>query len=136
MGAGAGQAIEDGWILGRTLGEYTHGTDPEQFGTLAKCASFYQDFRLPRAQKVQQQSRESGATYGMMTPDMLELSVDDCVPIVAEKTRERLNFVWNVELDVLYDNAKGRVKGTANGASNGATNGSTNGAKNGTPTAA
>jgi len=117
MGAGAGQAIEDGWVLGRTLGEYVHGTDSKRLGTLEQCAKHYQKVRLPRAQKVQNQSRESGALYDMQTEEMLPLDYEECIPILADKIKDRMKFIWTVELDQVYDKAKEDVDGTTNGAS-------------------
>jgi len=115
MGAGAGQAIEDGWVLGRTLGEYVHSTDTKRLGTLQQCAKHYQKVRLPRAQKVQNQSRGSGALYDMQTEEMLPLGYEECIPIMAEKIKDRMKFIWTADLDKIYDDAKEDVNETTNG---------------------
>lgn len=111
LGAGAGQAMEDGWVLGRTLGEFLQShssapSDPNQFTTLQACSEHYQAVRLPRAQKVQRTSRIAGNTYEMQTEDMLDKSYDECVPLMAERTRTRMKFVWEEDLDVAYDNVR------------------------------
>ena len=106
LGAGAGQAMEDGWILGRCLHEYVHDTDRDRFGTLEGCASYYQQIRKPRAQKVQRTSRLAGDSYDMQSPDMLEKEYNECVEIMAERTRTRMKFVWEEDLDLAYENGK------------------------------
>ena len=111
LGAGAGQSIEDGWVLGRALAEYlqqAHGME-----TLEQCAQLYQDVRKPRAQRVQRSSRASGDTYEMQTEDMIDKSFEECMPIMAERTRERMKWVWEEDLDEAYD--KMRRGGVVNG---------------------
>jgi len=71
--------------------------------------------RLPRAQKVQEQSRDSGATYDCQTKEMSQLSFEECIPIVAEKTSSRMKFVWGVDLDQVYDEAKENTSEEAHG---------------------
>ncbi|EMC92856.1 hypothetical protein BAUCODRAFT_27183 [Baudoinia panamericana UAMH 10762] len=94
LGAGAGQAIEDGWVLGRALSEHLSGSGNKHFASLASTAQLYQDVRLPRAQKTQKTSRMAGDTYEMQTEDMLNKTFEECIPIIAERTRERMKFVW------------------------------------------
>ncbi|PNS15782.1 Kynurenine 3-monooxygenase [Sphaceloma murrayae] len=106
MGAGAGQAIEDGWILGKALGELVHGSDATQLKDLDSCAAFYQKVRLPRAQKVQEKSRDTGATYDLKTAEMEPKSFEECLPLFAEKMSKQMKFVWEAELDQIYSAAK------------------------------
>ncbi|KAF2226438.1 hypothetical protein BDZ85DRAFT_305525 [Elsinoe ampelina] len=106
MGAGAGQAIEDGWILGRALGELVNGTDKSQLQDLESCAAFYQKVRLPRAQKVQEKSRDTGNAYDMYTEQMRDKDFEECIPLMAEKMSSQMKFVWEAELDQIYDQAK------------------------------
>jgi salicylate hydroxylase len=54
-GAGAGQAIEDAYVLGQLLG--SDGCTKE---TLPSFLQAYEDVRRPRASKQQVHSRESG----------------------------------------------------------------------------
>ncbi|GAB7357079.1 hypothetical protein MBLNU459_g7893t1 [Dothideomycetes sp. NU459] len=106
LGAGAGQALEDAWVLGRTLGEHLHGSDPERLSTLSGCAAHYQAVRKPRAQKVQRTSRIAGDTYDMQAEDMLDKPYEECLPMMAERTAARMKWVWEVDLDEAYDNTK------------------------------
>lgn len=120
LGAGAGQALEDGWILSRALGEYVAGTDPEHLGSLEETASFYQRIRKPRAEKVQATSRIAGNTYNMQAEGMVDLPYEECLPIMAERTRNRMKFVWEVDLNDAYENGKKTTNDETNGITNGA----------------
>jgi 2-polyprenyl-6-methoxyphenol hydroxylase-like FAD-dependent oxidoreductase len=53
-GAGAGQAIEDGYILGRALSSYLQTRQHRDSASLGRWMGLYQAFRLPRAQKSQE----------------------------------------------------------------------------------
>lgn len=103
LGAGAGQAMEDGWVLGRALGGYLSGSSNAHFKTLETTAELYQAVRLPRAQKTQATSRAAGNTYEMQTDDMLDKTFEECVPLLAERTRERMKWVWEEPLDESYE---------------------------------
>jgi salicylate hydroxylase len=89
-GAGAGQAVEDGWLLGRALSEYLSGASNEHFASLEMTAQLYQTVRLPRAQNVQKTSRMAGNTYEFQTEDMKDKALEECIPMMAERTRERM----------------------------------------------
>ncbi|KAK8039356.1 hypothetical protein PG993_007767 [Apiospora rasikravindrae] len=105
MGAGAGQSVEDGWILGRALSEYLEGdssSSNKRFQSLESTMQFYQDLRLPRAQKVQAASRVSGNLYELQTEEMSQLSYEESLPVMAESLRERMKFVWSEDIDVTY----------------------------------
>lgn len=113
LGAGAGQSIEDGWALGRAMSEYlqqVHGME-----TLEQSAQLYQDVRKPRAQKTQRTSRVAGDTYEMQTEDMIDKSFEECVPLMGERTKERMKWVWEEDLDEAYD--KTRKGNEVNGSS-------------------
>lgn len=114
LGAGAGQAIEDGWLLGRALSEHLSGSKNKHFSSLESTAHLYQSVRLPRAQKTQATSRAAGNTYEFQTEDMIDKSLDECIPIMAERTRERMKWVWEEDLDAAYEKAR---DGLTNGAS-------------------
>ncbi|KAK7921278.1 hypothetical protein PG985_009300 [Apiospora marii] len=107
MGAGAGQSIEDGWILGRVVAEYLEGgsssSSNERFKSLESTMQFYQDIRLPRAQKVQAASRVGGNLYELQTEEMSRLSYEDCLPVLAESMRQRMKFVWSEDVDDSYN---------------------------------
>ncbi|KAK8087150.1 hypothetical protein PG994_002124 [Apiospora phragmitis] len=110
MGAGAGQSVEDGWILGRALAEYlatsSSSSDTEvgntRFESLESTMQLYQDVRLPRAQKVQAASRVSGNLYELQTEEMSRLSYEDSLPVLAEALQQRMKFVWSEDVDDSY----------------------------------
>ena len=106
LGAGAGQSLEDGWVLGRALSEYLTSSAKAHFTSLASTAQLYQDVRLPRAQKTQVTSRAAGNTYEMQTDDMLDKTFDECCPLIAERTRERMKWVWEEDLDAAYEKVR------------------------------
>ncbi|KAK7980470.1 hypothetical protein PG989_012927 [Apiospora arundinis] len=117
MGAGAGQSVEDGWILGRALADYLRGHDSDsrdgnpnggssgdnKFESLESTMQFYQDIRLPRAQKVQAGSRVGGNLYELQTEEMSALSYDDSLPVLGEAMRQRMKFVWSEDVDDSYN---------------------------------
>jgi len=60
FGAGAGQAIEDAFVLGRLLThELTHR------GNVSDALKIYEEVRLPFANNVVQRSRDMGRCYGL-----------------------------------------------------------------------
>ncbi|KAK3679206.1 hypothetical protein LTR78_000767 [Recurvomyces mirabilis] len=106
LGAGAGQSMEDGWVLGRALSEHLSGSTKRHFASLETTAQLYQDVRLPRAQKTQATSRAAGNTYEMQAPDMLDLGFEECIPLIAKRTAERMKWVWEEDLDAIYERAR------------------------------
>ncbi|KAI7334303.1 hypothetical protein KC340_g2540 [Hortaea werneckii] len=113
LGAGAGQAMESGWILGRALSEHLSGATYLSFASLEKVAQLYQDVRLPRAQKAQRTSRAAGNTYEMQAEDMLDKSYEECIPMMAERTKERMKWVWEEDLDAAFERVKLDCESTA-----------------------
>ena len=103
LGAGAGQSLEDGWVLGRAVSEYLTAPSNAHFASLSSTAQLYQDVRLPRAQKTQRTSRAAGDTYELQTEDMKDLTFEECLPLIAERTRERMKWVWEEDLDAAYE---------------------------------
>jgi len=107
QGAGAGQSIEDGWILGRSISEYfRERSSASSERELAQWLKLYQSVRLPRAQKAQQTAREAGNVYEMQAAGMEGLSYDECLPLVAERLRNRMKWVWTEDIDEAYELAK------------------------------
>lgn len=107
QGAGAGQAIEDGWILGRALHDYFHGSPSEKLATgLDRWLGLFQAVRLPRARKAQRTAREAGDVYEMQTQDMEGLDYEECLPLVVEKLRDRMKWVWEEDTDEAYEKAR------------------------------
>lgn len=107
QGAGGGQAVEDGYILGRALSDYfSNQTLPRSSadkGHLGKWMKLYQDVRLPRAQKVAKTSVTAGQVYEMEADFLLGKSYEDCLPLVREDLLNRMKWVWDDDVDDLYD---------------------------------
>ena len=135
LGAGAGQSMEDGWLLGRALSERLSGSSNTHFASLESTAQLYQTVRLPRAQKTQATSRAAGNTYEMQTEDMMDKTFEECIPMIAQRTKERMKWVWEEDLDAAYEKARDG-EGLASKLGNGA-DGANDGliAANGTETA-
>jgi len=104
QGAGAGQAIEDGYILARALHDYLESSSAET-DTLEKWISVYQNVRLPRAQRVQRTSREAVEVYQAQADIMEHLSFDECVPEIHKRVVDRMKWVWTDDIDAEYDEA-------------------------------
>ncbi|RFU31723.1 hypothetical protein B7463_g4594, partial [Scytalidium lignicola] len=99
QGAGAGQAIEDGYIFGRAMQDYLRtGSD------LKKWTQVYQDVRLPRAQKAQRTAREAGLVYELQADDMKGKTVKECVPEIRNRLKDRMNWIWKEDIDDAYEN--------------------------------
>ncbi|KAH8819359.1 hypothetical protein F5884DRAFT_892419 [Xylogone sp. PMI_703] len=99
-GAGAGQAIEDGYIFGRAMQDYLRtGMD------LKKWTQVYQDVRLPRAQKAQRTAREAGIVYELQADDMKGKTLEECVPEIRNRLKDRMNWIWKENIDAIYEEA-------------------------------
>ena len=103
-GAGAGQAIEDGYILGRAL----HDCLSTQ-GDVHRWANLYQDVRLPRAQKAQRTAREAGDVYEMQAEGLKGVNYDTCLPKVRDRLKDRMKWVWSEEIDDAYESEKAKM---------------------------
>lgn len=100
QGAGAGQAVEDAYVLSRALADWLSGG---RRTPLRDWMELYQRIRLPRAQKVVATSREAGALYEFESPDLIDLSYDEAVPIVAERLQTHMKWIWTEDVDAVYD---------------------------------
>ena len=105
QGAGAGQAIEDGYILSRALKDFL-STDPGDQQSLEEWMKLYQQVRLPRAQKAQATARDAGNVYEMQTKEMKGKSYNDCLPLVRDSLKDRMKWVWSADIDQAYDEAR------------------------------
>jgi salicylate hydroxylase len=76
---------------------------------LSTYTSLYQSVRLPRAQKAQITSRQAGDVYEMQGPDFEGLSFEECLPIVRDKLKDRMAWVWSGDIDRDYVAAKERA---------------------------
>ena len=116
--AGAGQAIEDGYIIARSLAEHLDRRPAgNQISTdLEKWMHLYQRVRLPRASKVQQTSRDSGLLYHLRGPAMQGKTDEECMDILAKTVQERINWILGEDLDALYERERAQVLGLLEGA--------------------
>ena len=105
-GAGAGQAIEDGYILARALHDGLVTKRVTGKDRLDQWTQLYQAVRLPRAQKAQATAREAGEVYEMKVESFRGLSYDDCMPIVKDRLKDRMKWVWTEDIDIAYESAK------------------------------
>ncbi len=103
-GSGAGLAIEDANVIGLTVRDYLSNPSTG----LSTYTALYQATRLPRAQKAQVTSRQAASVYDMAGPDFDGLSFEERLPIVREKVKDRMAWVWNSNLDADYEAAKAR----------------------------
>ncbi|KAK4941267.1 hypothetical protein LTR10_018803 [Elasticomyces elasticus] len=115
QGAGAGQTIEDGYILARSLQQYFKavksysGNDgnvakpPREL--LKRLMTVYQDVRLPRAQRVQVTSREAGNLYEFHAPEYKGLSFEESLPVFKDKVIGRMKWIWEDDLDAAFERA-------------------------------
>ncbi|KAJ4418732.1 hypothetical protein N0V82_005405 [Gnomoniopsis sp. IMI 355080] len=103
QGAGAGQAVEDGYIISKALADWLESGKKQP---VQEWMQLYQTIRLPRAQKVVTTSRQAGALYEFESPDLIDLPYDDAVPIVAERLQTRMNWIWTEDLDSIYSKAR------------------------------
>lgn len=104
QGAGAGQAIEDGYILGRALHDCLTSR-----GNVQNWANLYQDVRLPRAQKAQRTAREAGDVYEMQAEGLKGVDYDACLPKVRDRLKDRMKWVWSEEIDDAYESEKAKM---------------------------
>lgn len=87
QGAGAGQAIEDAYVLSNLLGQV------DSVENIEKAFHAYDAVRRPRSQKVVKTSRDAAAIYQF---------VDDELGADLEKIKERLetryDWIWDEDL--------------------------------------
>lgn len=113
QGAGAGQAIEDGYILARCLQDYfsatTHTQHHSSSTQLESYLQLYQSIRLPRAERVQATSRQAGDLYEFKDQDVLDLDFQAALPVVKNKIEGRMKWIWTDDIDAAYKAAKADV---------------------------
>lgn len=107
LGAGAGQAIEDGYIIGRALQDYLKSQSDDLSGWMQA----YQTLRLPRAQRAQRTSREAGEVYELQAEDLEGKTLDECMPTLRNKLKDRMNWVWLEDIDVMYEKIATEMRG-------------------------
>jgi salicylate hydroxylase len=65
----------------------------------------YQEVRLPRAQRVQETTREASDIYKMRLQDMRGLTFDQCMPFVKARIESRMKWIWTDDIDAAYKSA-------------------------------
>jgi len=109
QGAGAGQAIEDGYVLGRTLKDYFNTTESPNSQTLQSWLNVYQSVRLPRAERTQETSKQCGEVYEMEAEELIGLPYDACLPLVKDMLKDRMNWIWTEDIDAAYESARAKL---------------------------
>lgn len=105
IGAGAGQAIEDGYILGRALKDYLQSRQQVHGEPLDRWVDLYQAVRFPRAQKAQETARQAGDVYEMQHDDMKGKTYEECIPLIRDSLKDRMKWIWNEDIDAAYESA-------------------------------
>lgn len=70
----------------------------------------YQEVRLPRAQRVQETTREAGDIYEMQSLELKGRPFDDCMPLVKARIESRMKWIWTDDIDAAYEAARGASK--------------------------
>jgi salicylate hydroxylase len=96
LGAGAGMAMEDAYILSNLIAAVKGSDDIESAFTA------YDEVRRPRTQKLIELSRLSGLIIEFLMPD-----VGDDVRKVREKYEEWYQWLWHEDLEAQLETAKG-----------------------------
>jgi salicylate hydroxylase len=105
-GSGAGHAIEDAFILSLALRDYFQARSLSDANALSAWTQLYQDVRMPRAQRSQRASRQAGETLKMKGPDFEGLTYDQCLPVLRDKLKGRMKWVWTADIHAEYDDAR------------------------------
>ncbi|KAA8570380.1 hypothetical protein MFRU_005g04420 [Monilinia fructicola] len=100
QGAGAGQAIEDAFILSNLLGDCTKLADIE--GALKA----YDEVRRPRSQKVVTTSREAAALYEFENEEILGGENGPDIEGMKQRLRERCKWIWDEDLRAQLETAR------------------------------
>jgi salicylate hydroxylase len=87
QGAGAGQAIEDAFVLSNLLGKINSSADIE------KAFEAYDAVRRPRSQKVVTSSRDAASIYEF---ENVELGGD--LDKIKERLEKRYDWIWKEDL--------------------------------------
>jgi salicylate hydroxylase len=99
QGAGAGQGLEDAWLLARLL------ADPQATAENVKpLLRAYNDVRRPRACRVQRTSVEAGELY-----EMRDGHVSDNEQLLSTTLASRFDWLWNHDIEVDLANARSQL---------------------------
>lgn len=100
QGAGAGQAIEDAFILSSLLGQVTSADNVEQ------AFKAYDAVRRPRSQRVVTTSRETARIYEMEDE---EIGAD--LEKMGQNLKTRYDWIWKEDLSRQLREAQGIMAG-------------------------
>jgi salicylate hydroxylase len=99
QGAGAGQGLEDAWLLARLL------SDPQVLSASpAAVLNAYDAIRRPRACRVQRTSREAGELYELRDP-----MVADNEPLLGQTLASRFDWLWNHDMHADLKTARSQL---------------------------
>ncbi|MGC6371941.1 salicylate 1-monooxygenase [Pseudomonas sp. K2I15] len=99
QGAGAGQGLEDAWLLARLLG------DPRVLeGNVQTVLQVYDAIRRPRACRVQRTSWEADELY-----ELRDLQVGGREPLLSTTLASRFDWLWNHDLQTDLADARSRL---------------------------
>ncbi|KAM7200581.1 salicylate hydroxylase [Rhypophila sp. PSN 637] len=120
--AGAGQAVEDGYILAKALGQFLllkddasgeqsiePGIEKEKLAkgnnALERWMTLYQNVRMPRAARTQESSRKAGELFELIEPEMECLSYEERLPSLREQALENTKWIWTEDIDAAWEMA-------------------------------
>lgn len=95
LGAGAGMAMEDSYVLSRLLG------DCESIEDVESAFEAYDETRRPRSQELVRLSRLSGLTYSF-----LDGNVESDVTKMQNAMQDRYNWLWDADLEEVLESAR------------------------------
>jgi salicylate hydroxylase len=96
QGAGAGQALEDAYILSTLLGD----SMTQSASDIPTAFKAYDAIRRPRSQKVVSTSRACGLTYAFQGP------AGDDVEKIGEELLQRYKWIWEEDMEKQAELAK------------------------------
>ncbi|EIW81165.1 hypothetical protein CONPUDRAFT_137230 [Coniophora puteana RWD-64-598 SS2] len=86
LGAGAGQAIEDAWLLGRLLAH-----PRTTLADVPRALKIFEGICKPNAERVADKSMETGLMFGFYTADpLLHAGEDERSPAALERRKEKV----------------------------------------------
>ena len=99
QGAGAGQGLEDAWLLARLL------ADPQVLDSQPQAVlAAYDVIRRPRACRVQRSSWEAGELYELRDP-----AVADDEQLLSKTLAERFDWLWNHDMQSDLQEARAQL---------------------------
>ncbi|WP_231752169.1 MULTISPECIES: salicylate 1-monooxygenase [unclassified Pseudomonas] len=99
QGAGAGQGLEDAWLLARLL------SDPQVLtSTPADVLNTYDSIRRPRACRVQRTSWQAGELYEFRDP-----AVADNEALLGKTLAERFDWLWSHDMQSDLQSARAQL---------------------------